>query len=254
MTWSFPAVDPVHDADAATTGKPDFLAVSSTTRSLLYRPLPAVGWFVGAASTWLAADVDGALGVDPTPPTRRAQAMNPQPTRSRVAGPGAARRSAPASSLPWPRCFPPRRRRPLTRATTRTRSTPPSAFPTPRAAAAAAVVAAAAGAAHTRATAPTPSRSPVTASTSATPTGWITGPVGFASVQWYVPDCDWMNADVVGTLHLDGVDGHSGRIHVEFSGGGETVTKHSAIRTANGNGHVECRSTCTRPATCTSSR
>ena len=58
-------------------------------------------------------------------------------------------------------------------------------------------------------------------------------------MQWYVPDCDWMNADVVGTLHLDGVDGHSGRIHVEFSGGGETVTKHSAIRTANGNGHVE---------------
>ena len=48
-----------------------------------------------------------------------------------------------------------------------------------------------------------------------------------------------MNADVVGTLHLDGVDGHSGRIHVEFSSGGETVTKHSAIRTANGNGHVE---------------
>ena len=99
------------------------------------------------------------------------------------------------------------------------------------------------------ATAPTPSRSPLTASTSATPTGWVSGPAGFASVQWYVPDCDWMNADVVGTLHLDGVDGHSGRIHVEFSSGSETVTKHSAIKTAYDNGHVECRSTCTRPAT-----
>ena len=67
----------------------------------------------------------------------------------------------------------------------------------------------------------------------------ITGPAGPASVQWYVPDCDWMNADVVGTLHLDGVDGHSGRIHVEFGSGSETVTKHSAIKTAYDNGHVE---------------
>ena len=71
-------------------------------------------------------------------------------------------------------------------------------------------------------------------------TFWLgNAPVGFASVQWYVPDCDCMNADVVGTLHLDGVDGHSGRIHVEFSSGTETVTKHSAIRTAYDNGHVE---------------
>jgi len=71
-------------------------------------------------------------------------------------------------------------------------------------------------------------------------THWgIGGPLGFASVQWYVPDCDWMNADVVGTLHLDGVDGHSGRIHVEFGSGSETVTKHSAIKTAYDNGHVE---------------
>jgi hypothetical protein len=73
-------------------------------------------------------------------------------------------------------------------------------------------------------------------------TNWLgNAPLGWASVQWYVPDCDFMNADVIGTLHLDGVDGHSGRIHVEFSSGsgGETVTKHSAIRTANSNGHHE---------------
>ena len=70
-------------------------------------------------------------------------------------------------------------------------------------------------------------------------TNWLVNAPGVGLVEWYVPDCDFMNTDVVGTLHLDGVDGHSGRIHVEFSCGAETVTKHSAIRTANGNGHQE---------------
>ena len=66
----------------------------------------------------------------------------------------------------------------------------------------------------------------------------LDAPFGFASVQWSV-DCGFMSGDVVGTLHLDGVDGHSGRIHVDFiDGAGEIVdTKHSAIRTADGNGH-----------------
>ena len=87
--------------------------------------------------------------------------------------------------------------------------------------------------------APTPSRSSTTGIDFGD-TNWLgNAPAGCASVQWYVPDCDSMNADVVGTLHLDGVDGHSGRIHVEFGSGSETVTKHSAIKTANDNGHDE---------------
>ena len=67
---------------------------------------------------------------------------------------------------------------------------------------------------------------------------WLGGaPGGFASVQWSV-ECGFYSAEVVGTLHLDGDSGRSGRVHVSFWNAGELIeTRHSRTRTAPDNDH-----------------
>lgn len=67
---------------------------------------------------------------------------------------------------------------------------------------------------------------------------WLgNAPLGVASVQWGV-ECGFCDADVVGTLHLDGIRGQSGRIHAAFFLNGELQeTFHSRILTATDNGH-----------------
>lgn len=65
-------------------------------------------------------------------------------------------------------------------------------------------------------------------------------PVGPGSVSWSVPDCDWYTAQLVGTLHLDGVSGQYGRMHVSYSWGGELVAiRHGGVVRAPDNGHED---------------
>lgn len=69
---------------------------------------------------------------------------------------------------------------------------------------------------------------------------WLAGaPVGWASVQWSV-ECGFYSAEVVGTLHLDGDSGRSGRVHVSFWNAGEQIgtPRHSRTRTAPDNDHI----------------
>jgi hypothetical protein len=71
---------------------------------------------------------------------------------------------------------------------------------------------------------------------------WVPGvnaPLGFASVQWLI-DCGYYRPRVDGTLHLHGVAGQYGRIHVSYWSGGERVDfSHSATLYAPDSRHYQ---------------
>jgi len=70
--------------------------------------------------------------------------------------------------------------------------------------------------------------------------GVLGDPLGSGSVEWSVPNCDWYTAELVGTLHLDGVSGKFGRMHVSYWWNGELLeTHHSSALHATDNGHEE---------------
>jgi hypothetical protein len=70
--------------------------------------------------------------------------------------------------------------------------------------------------------------------------GVLGDPFGSGSVQWSVPNCDFYTATVVGTIHLDGVSGKFGRMHVSYWWDDERVdTRHSSALHAPDNHHVE---------------
>ena len=65
-------------------------------------------------------------------------------------------------------------------------------------------------------------------------------PLWPGSVSWSVPDCDYYSARLVGTLHLNGVSGKFGRMHVSYWWNGELLeTHHSSALHATDNGHEE---------------
>jgi hypothetical protein len=70
--------------------------------------------------------------------------------------------------------------------------------------------------------------------------GLIGEPFGPGSVEWDV-DGGFYTPRLVGTLHLDGVSGQYGRMHVSYWAGGTHIeTRHSTSRRApDDNGHQE---------------
>ena len=69
--------------------------------------------------------------------------------------------------------------------------------------------------------------------------GIINDPLGPGSVQWSVDD-GYYSAELVGTLHLNGVADQFGRMHIEFRSYGDLIqTRHSATLHATDNGHFE---------------
>lgn len=59
-------------------------------------------------------------------------------------------------------------------------------------------------------------------------------PVGYGSVVWSIV-CGFYTPRLIGTLHLDGVSGQYGRMHISYAGG--ETPRHSIIRRAPDNEH-----------------
>ena len=67
----------------------------------------------------------------------------------------------------------------------------------------------------------------------------VGAPLGIGSVDWEI-ECGTFTVDVVGTLHLDGVEGQYGRVEVGYWNGDLRLdVRHSQTRRAPDNGHHE---------------
>jgi hypothetical protein len=67
---------------------------------------------------------------------------------------------------------------------------------------------------------------------------WLFGaPIGFGSVEWAIVD-GFYTPRLIGTLHLDGVSGKFGRMHISYWSGGELIDiRHGQTRHATDDGH-----------------